>query len=137
MTLDETQDEIVAEFSSFDEWMDRYGYLIELGKSLAPMDPAHKSDEHVIKGCQSRVWVHAEPKNGTLVFHADSDAAITKGIVALLVRVLSGRTPEEIVDADLRFIDEIGLKENLSPTRSNGLVAMIQQMKLQAAARQQ
>lgn len=135
MTLDQVQDEIVAEFESFDEWMDRYAYLIELGKSLAPMDPQDKSDEHLIKGCQSRVWVRPEARDGTIVFHADSDAAITKGIIALLVRVLSGRTPQEIAQADLRFIDQIGLQENLSPTRSNGLLAMIQQMKRYAAGR--
>jgi len=134
-TLDEVQDDIVAEFESFDEWMDRYGYLIELGKTLPPMDPAYKTDAHLIKGCQSRVWVRPEPRDGTIVFQADSDAAITKGIIALLVRVLSGRPPQEIAAADLRFIDQIGLQENLSPTRSNGLLAMIQQMKRYAAER--
>jgi len=133
MTLDEAQDEIVAEFEAFDEWMDRYAYLIDLGKSLPPMDPEHKTDDYLIKGCQSRVWVYPEVANGSIVFQADSDAAITKGIIALLVRLLSGRTPEEIARADLRFIDQIGLKENLSPTRSNGLLAMIQQMKRYAA----
>ena len=132
-TLDEVQDEIVAEFSAFDEWMDRYAYLIDLGKSLSPMDPAQQTDANRIKGCQSQVWVYPQVRDGTIVFQADSDAAITKGIIALLVRVLSGRTPTEIAHADLRFIGEIGLQENLSPTRSNGLVAMIQQMKRYAA----
>lgn len=132
-TLDEVQDEIVAEFSAFDEWMDRYAYLIDLGKSLSPMDPAQQTDANRIKGCQSQVWVHPQVRDGTIVFQADSDAAITKGIIALLVRVLSGRTPAEIAHANLRFIGEIGLQENLSPTRSNGLVAMIEQMKRYAA----
>lgn len=132
-SLDEVQDEIVAEFSAFDEWMDRYSYLIELGKGLEPMDSTHKTDGNRIKGCQSQVWVYPERQDGAIVFQADSDAAITKGIVALLVRVLSGRTPEEIAHADLRFIGQIGLQENLSPTRSNGLVAMIAHMKRYAA----
>ena len=132
-SLDAVQDEIVAEFSAFDEWMDRYSYLIELGKGLEPMDPIHKTDSNRIKGCQSQVWVYPERQDGCIVFQADSDAAITKGIVALLMRVLSGRNPEEIAHADLRFIGEIGLQENLSPTRSNGLVAMIAHMKRYAA----
>lgn len=132
-SLDEVQDQIVAEFSAFDEWMDRYSYLIELGKGLEPMDPAHKTDGNRIKGCQSQVWVYPERRDAAIVFQADSDAAITKGIIALLVRVLSGRTPEEIARADLRFIGDIGLQENLSPTRSNGLVAMIAHMKRYAA----
>ncbi len=132
-SLDQVQDEIVAEFSAFDEWMDRYSYLIELGKSLEPMDPAHKTDGTRIKGCQSQVWVYPQRRDGVIYFEADSDAAITKGIIALLVRVLSGRSAEEIAGANLRFIEEIGLQENLSPTRSNGLVAMIQQMKRYAA----
>ena len=134
MTLNEIQDEIIEEFSIFDEWMDRYGYLIELGKSVPAIDVKFKTDQYVIKGCQSRVWVNAELKDGKIYFTADSDAIITKGIIALLIRVLSDRTPEEILAADLHFIDSIGLKENLSPTRANGLVAMIKQMKLFALA---
>lgn len=134
MTLEEIQDEIIDEFSVFDEWMDRYGYLIELGKSVPTIDVKYKTDQYVIKGCQSRVWVNAELKDGKVFFTADSDAIITKGIIALLIRVLSERSPEEIMNADLHFIDNIGLKENLSPTRANGLVAMIKQMKLFALA---
>ncbi|SDC77391.1 SufE family protein [Williamwhitmania taraxaci] len=134
MTLEEIQEEIIDEFSVFDEWMDRYGYLIELGKSVPAIDVKFKTDQYVIKGCQSRVWVNAELKDGKIYFTADSDAIITKGIIALLIRVLSDRSPEEILAADLHFIDSIGLKENLSPTRANGLVAMIKQMKLFALA---
>lgn len=134
MTLEKVQDEIIDEFSVFDQWMDRYGYLIELGKSVPAIDPKYKTDQYVIKGCQSRVWVNAELEDGTIKFTADSDAIITKGIIALLIRVLSGRTPDEIINSDLHFIDEIGLKENLSPTRANGLLAMIKQMKLYALA---
>ncbi len=134
MTLEKVQDEIIDEFSVFDQWMDRYGYLIELGKSVPAIDPKYKTDQYVIKGCQSRVWVNAEMEDGTIKFTADSDAIITKGIIALLIRVLSGRTPDEIINSDLHFIDEIGLKENLSPTRANGLLAMIKQMKLYALA---
>jgi cysteine desulfuration protein SufE len=136
MNLEELQNEIVDEFSIFDEWMDRYGYLIDLGKTLEPLDPSLKTEDHLIKGCQSQVWVVPQMQDGNIVFAADSDAAITKGIIALLVRVLSGRTPEEIANANLHFIDDIGLKENLSPTRSNGLVAMIKQMKDYARAHQ-
>lgn len=134
MTLEKVQDEIIDEFSVFDQWMDRYGYLIELGKSVPAIDPKYKTDQYVIKGCQSRVWVNAELEDGIIKFTADSDAIITKGIIALLIRVLSGRTPDEIINSDLHFIDEIGLKENLSPTRANGLLAMIKQMKLYALA---
>ena len=134
MTLEEIQEEIIDEFSVFDEWMDRYGYLIELGKSVPAIDVKFKTDQYVIKGCQSRVWVNAELKDGKVYFTADSDAIITKGIIALLIRVLSDRSPEEILAADLHFINSIGLKENLTPTRANGLVAMIKQMKLFALA---
>ena len=134
MTLEEIQAEIIDEFSVFDEWMDRYAYLIDLGKSVPAIDVKFKTDQYVIKGCQSRVWVNAELKDGKVYFTADSDAIITKGIIALLIRVLSERTPEEIMNADLHFIDNIGLKENLSPTRANGLLAMIKQMKLFALA---
>ena len=134
MTLNEIQDEIIDDFEFFDEWMDKYNYLIELGNQLEPLNPKHKNNEYLIEGCQSKVWLHAELDNGSVKFTADSDAIITKGIVALLVKVMSGRKPEEIKDADLYFIDRIGLKENLSPTRSNGLLAMMKQMKLYGLA---
>lgn len=134
MTLNEIQDEIIDDFELFDEWMDKYNYLIELGNQLEPLNPKHKNNEYLIEGCQSKVWLHAELDNGSVKFTADSDAIITKGIVALLVKVMSGRKPEEIKDADLYFIDRIGLKENLSPTRSNGLLAMMKQMKLYGLA---
>ncbi len=134
MTLNEIQDEIIDDFELFDDWMDKYNYLIELGNGLEPLNPKHKNNEYLIEGCQSKVWLHAELDNGSVKFTADSDAIITKGIVALLVKVMSGRKPEEIKDADLYFIDRIGLKENLSPTRSNGLLAMIKQMKLYGLA---
>lgn len=134
MTVQEVEDQIVEEFSIFDDWMDRYNYLIELSKDLPLIEEKEKNEQNVIKGCQSRVWVNAEYKNGLVHFTADSDAIITKGIIALLIRVLSDRTPQEILDNDLTFIDKIGLKENLSPTRANGLLAMIKQMKLYALA---
>jgi len=120
----------------FDDWMDRYQQLIDLGNDLSPIDEKKRTEQHLIKGCQSKVWIDAELTDGKLKFVADSDAIITKGIVALLIRVLNNRTPKEVIDADLYFIDKIGLKENLSPTRSNGLVAMIKQMKLYALAYQ-
>ncbi|MCD6565482.1 MAG: SufE family protein [Bacteroidales bacterium] len=134
MTLNEIQDEIIDDFELFDEWMDKYNWLIELGNRLEPINPKHKNNKNLIEGCQSKVWLHAELDNGKIMFTADSDAIITKGIVALLVKVMSGRKPEEIKDADLYFIDRIGLKENLSPTRSNGLLAMMKQMKLYGLA---
>lgn len=134
MTVQEVEDQIVEEFSLFDDWMDRYNYLIELSKDLPLIEEKEKNEQNVIKGCQSRVWVNAEYKNGKVHFTADSDAIITKGIIALLIRVLSDRTPQEILDNELTFIDKIGLKENLSPTRANGLLAMIKQMKLYALA---
>ncbi|MDP4189182.1 MAG: SufE family protein [Bacteroidota bacterium] len=134
MTLEQTQDEIIAEFELYSDWMDRYNYLIELSKDLPVIDAKMKTDEYAIRGCQSKVWLNAELKEGKIVFTADSNAIITKGIVALLIRVLSGRTPKEIMDCDLYFIDQIGLRQNLSPTRSNGLLAMIKQMKLYAIA---
>lgn len=136
MKIDEIQEEIVDEFSSIDDWMDRYNYLIELSSDLAPMDSAYKSDSYMIQGCQSRVWVNAEMVDGNVVYSADSDAIIAKGLIALLVRVLSGHTPEEILSSDLYFIDKIGMKENLTPTRANGLVSMIKQMKMYALAYQ-
>ncbi len=131
---DSKQEEIIEEFSIFDEWLDKYEYLISLGNSLPPMDPEHRTEKYLIHGCQSRVWVDARLEDGHMYFGADSDAIITKGIIALLIRVLDGRTPQEVLDTDLYFIDRIGLRENLSPTRSNGLVAMIKQMKMFALA---
>lgn len=136
MTINEAQDEIIGEFSVFDEWLDKYEYLIELSGSLPAIGEEHRNEQFLIRGCQSRVWVDAELRDGKIYFTADSDAVITKGIIALLIRVLSGRTPQEIVDSDLYFIDRIGLRENLSPTRANGLLAMIKQMKLYALAYQ-
>jgi len=134
MTLNEVQDSIIDDFSSFDDWMDRYQQLIELGKDLPPIDEKKRTDKYLIKGCQSKVWLDADLIDGKVQFTADSDAIITKGIVSLLIKVLTNRTPQEILDADLFFIDKIGLKENLSPTRSNGLVAMVKQMRMYALA---
>ncbi len=135
-SINDIQDEIIDEFSMFDDWMQRYEYMIELGKSLQLIDEQYKTDEYTIKGCQSKVWVFAELKNNTIDFTADSDAIITKGIIALLLRVFSGQHPKDILDADLYFIDKIGLKEHLSPTRANGLVSMIKQIRLYAVAYQ-
>ena len=134
MTIAETEHEIIDEFAMFDQWDDKYQYIIDLGKSLPPMDEQYKTDDRLIKGCQSRVWLYSELKDGNVVFHADSDAIITKGLVALMVRVLSGHAPQAIVDAPVDFIEKIGLKDHLSPTRSNGLLAMVKQMKLDALA---
>ena len=134
--IKDIQAEIVDEFSMFDDWMQRYEYMIELGKSLPLIDEKYKVEENLIKGCQSKVWVHAELKDKKLVFSADSDAIITKGIVAILIRAFSNQHPLEILEADTRFIDEIGLKEHLSPTRANGLVSMIKQLKMYAIAYQ-
>lgn len=132
MTINEIQDEIIDEFSSFDDWMDRYSLLIELGNDLQPFPEADRNEQNLIDGCQSKVWFTAEIEDGRVIFHGDSDAILVKGIVALLIRVLSGHTPKEIVDAELYFIDQINLREHLSPTRSNGLVAMLKQMRLYA-----
>ncbi|AEK24415.1 SufE family protein [Capnocytophaga canimorsus] len=129
MSIQEIQNEIVAEFSFFDDWMQRYEHMIELGKSLPLIEEQYKTDDYLIKGCQSKVWLFAQMKDGKVIYTADSDAIITKGIVALLVRVFSNQTPEAIVKADTKFIDEIGLKEHLSPTRANGLVSMLEEMK--------
>lgn len=131
---DTIQEEIIEEFAIFDEWLDKYDYLIELSQTLPAIATEHRTEEYVIKGCQSRVWVDARVEDGKVYYAADSDAIITKGIIALLIRVMNGRTPQEIVDMNLYFIDAIGLSENLSPTRSNGLVAMIKQMKMFALA---
>lgn len=133
-SLQHAQDAIIEEFAVYDDWMDKYNYLIEISKELPDMDEKYKMPENLIKGCQSRVWLNGEFENGRVVFTADSDAIITKGIVALLVRVLSGRTPDEILNTEMYFIDKIGLKENLSPTRANGLVSMIKQMRMYALA---
>ena len=129
MTITEIENEIIDEFSMFDEWMEKYEYLIELGKDLPLIDEVNKLDENLIKGCQSRVWLHAEHQDGIVVFTADSDAIITKGIISLLVRVFSGQKPEDILKCEMNFIKEIGLTDHLSPTRSNGLVSMVKQMK--------
>jgi cysteine desulfuration protein SufE len=136
MSIDKTQAEIVEEFSLFDDWMQRYEYMIDLGKSLPIIDPKYKTDDHIIKGCQSKVWVHADMEDDKVKFTADSDAIITKGIIAILIRAFSNHSPQEILNADTSFIDQIGLKEHLSPTRANGLVSMIKQIKLYALAYQ-
>ena len=134
MTINERQDEVIEDFSGLDDWMDRYQLLIDLGNDQEPLDPKYKTDQNLIDGCQSRVWLQADYDGHLLHFQAESDALIVKGIVALLIRVLSDSTPEEILAADLYFIDRIGLKDHLSPTRSNGLVAMIKQMRMYALA---
>lgn len=134
MKINDIQDEIIAEFSDFDDWMDRYQMLIDMGSEQPPLEDQYKTEQNLIDGCQSRVWLQADMVDGKLQFRAESDALIVKGIVALLVRVLSDHTPQEILDADLYFIDRIGLREHLSPTRSNGLGAMLKQMKMYALA---
>ncbi|MGB5645534.1 SufE family protein [Muriicola sp.] len=136
MKIQEIQQEIVEEFSMFEDWMQRYEYMIELGKSLPLVKEEYKTEDNIIKGCQSKVWVHAELEGENLVFTADSDAIITKGIIAILIRTFSHQKPQDIIDAGTDFIDEIGLKEHLSPTRANGLVSMIKQLKLYAVAYQ-
>lgn len=134
MTINEQQDEIIADFEFFGDWMDKYEYIIQLGKELPIIDEKYKVDENLIRGCQSRVWLHADYREGKLLFTADSDAVITKGLVSLVIKVLSGHTPKEIADADVYFIDAIGLRNHLSPTRSNGLLSMLKQIKLYALA---
>jgi SufE protein probably involved in Fe-S center assembly len=134
MTINEQQDEIISEFSDFEDWMDRYQMLIDMGNDQQSLNEKYKTEENLIDGCQSRVWLQCDVKDGQLVFTAESDALIVKGIVTLLIRVLSGHTPDEILNADLYFIEKIGLKEHLSPTRSNGLLAMIKQMRMYALA---
>ena len=134
MNIKEIQNEIVSEFSMFDDWMERYEYIIELGKGLPIIEAQFKTEDNIIKGCQSKVWVHAEEKDGKVVFSADSDAILTKGIIAILIRAFSNQTPAAILEANTDFIDEIGLKEHLSPTRANGLVSMIKQIKMYALA---
>ncbi len=135
MTINETQDRIIEEMSELDDWMDRYAYIIDLGNALPPIDEKYKTPEHLIEGCQSRVWLNAElDADGKVIYTADSDAIIVKGIISMLIEVLSGHTPQEIIDADLYFIPAIGLSEHLSPTRSNGLLAMVKQMRMYAVA---
>jgi cysteine desulfuration protein SufE len=137
MSIAETEQEIIEEFEIFDDWMQKYEHLIDLGKSLPMIDEKHRTDDRLIKGCQSRVWMHSGLKDGKVIYTADSDAIITKGMVALMIRVLSDHTPDEIIGADLGFVDKIGLTKHLSPTRSNGLLSMIKQMKLDAFAYKQ
>ena len=134
MTINEQQDEVIEEFEGFTDWMDKYQMLIDLGNDLEPLDPKYKTEQNLIDGCQSRVWLQADYRDGRIVFTADSDALITKGIIALLIQVLSGHTPKEIAGADLYFIDRIGLKDHLSPTRSNGLLSMVKQIRMYALA---
>ncbi len=132
MTINEAQDAIVEEFGDFDDWMDKYQLLIDLGNEQQPLDEKYKTEQNLIEGCQSRVWLQADEADGKVVFQAESDALIVKGIIALLIKVLSGHTPDEILNADLYFIEKIGLREHLSPTRSNGLLAMVKQMRMYA-----
>ena len=134
MTTEQIQQEIIDEFSAFDDWMDKYQMIIDLGNELPPLDAAYKTEDNLIDGCQSRVWLHAELKDGLLRFEADSDAIITKGLIGLLIRVLSNQTPKDILACDVHFIDEIGLTQHLSPTRSNGLLSMLKQIKTYALA---
>ncbi len=134
MTINEAQDEVIEEFSDFTDWMDKYQLLIDLGNEQQPLDQKYKTEDNLIDGCQSRVWLQADYRDGRIYFTAESDALIVKGIIALLIRVLSGNTPQEILDADLYFIDRIGLKDHLSPTRSNGLLAMVKQIRMYALA---
>ncbi len=133
-TINEIQDEIIDEFSMFGDWMDKYGLLIDLGNALEPLDEVYKTQQNLIEGCQSKVWLQADVVDGKVIFQGESDAILVKGIVSLLINVLSGHSPKEILDTELYFIDQIGLKEHLSPTRSNGLVAMVKQMKMYALA---
>jgi cysteine desulfuration protein SufE len=134
MTIEQVQQEIIEEFSVYSDWMDKYGYLIELGNDLKELDPKEKIDQNLIRGCQSRVWLVAEMEDGKINFRGESDAVIVKGLVALLLRVVSGRTPKELIENNLHFIDDLGLKQHLSPTRSNGLLAMVKQIRLYAVA---
>lgn len=134
MTINELQDEVIAEFSDFDDWMDRYQLLIDLGNEQEPLDEKYKTEQNLIEGCQSRVWLQAAEVGGKVIFKAESDALIVKGIIALLIKVVSGHTPDEILNSELYFIDRIGLKDHLSPTRSNGLLSMVKQMRMYALA---
>ena len=134
MTIEETQQDIIDEFSDMEDWMDKYAYIIDLGNAVPPIDEKYRTPAHLIEGCQSRVWLNAELEDGKVTFTADSDAIIVKGIISLLIKVLSGHTPDEILESDLHFINAIGLAEHLSPTRSNGLAAMVKQMRMYALA---
>ena len=134
MTINELQDNVIEEFSAFDDWMDKYALLIDLGNSLPPLEEKYKTESNLIEGCQSRVWLQADYKDGKIIFKGESDAVIVKGIVSLLINIMSDHTPQEILDTDLYFIEKIGLKEHLSPTRSNGFVAMVKQMRMYALA---
>lgn len=134
MTIEEIQEQIIEEFSALEEWMDKYNHLIEMGKEIPLIDPRNRTDQYLIQGCQSRVWLDAQLEESKITYRADSDAIITKGIAAMLIRVLSGHTPDEILRSELHFIDKVGLREHLSPTRSNGLVSMLKQMKYYALA---
>jgi cysteine desulfuration protein SufE len=136
VTIKDIQNDIIDEFSMFDDWMQRYEYMIDLGKSLPLIDDQYKTEDNIIKGCQSKVWVHAKMEDEKIIFTADSDAIITKGIIAILIRVFSNQQPKDIIEAETNFIDDIGLKEHLSPTRANGLVSMIKQIKMYALAYQ-
>ena len=133
-TINELQDEVIEDFSDFDDWMDKYQLLIDLGNEQEALNPEYKTDQNLIDGCQSRVWLQADMEDGKIIFQAESDALIVKGIIALLIKVVSGHTPDEILESDLYFIEKIGLKEHLSPTRSNGLLAMVKQMRMYALA---
>lgn len=133
-TINELQNEVIEEFSDFEDWMDKYQLLIDLGNEQEPLDPQYKTDQNLIEGCQSRVWLQADMEGGKIIFQAESDAVIVKGIIALLIKVVSGHTPDEILESELYFIDKIGLKDHLSPTRSNGLLAMVKQMRMYALA---
>ncbi len=133
-TINELQDEVIEEFNEFDDWMDKYQLLIDLGNEQPPLEEKYKTEQNLIEGCQSRVWLQADLIDGKIIFQAESDALIVKGIIALLIRILSNHTPQEILDADLYFIDQVGLKEHLSPTRSNGLVSMVKQIRMYALA---
>ena len=133
-TINELQDEVIEEFSDFEDWMDKYQLLTDLGNEQEPLNPEYKTDQNLIEGCQSRVWLQADMEDGKIIFQAESDALIVKGIIALLIKVVSGHTPDEILESDLYFIEKIGLKEHLSPTRSNGLLAMVKQMRMYALA---
>ena len=134
MTINELQNHVIEEFADFDDWMDKYALLIDLGNSLPPLEDKYKTESNLIEGCQSRVWLQADYEDGKILFKGESDAVIVKGIVSLLINIISGHTPQEILDTDLYFIEKIGLKEHLSPTRSNGLVAMVKQMRMYALA---
>lgn len=134
MTINEAQDQVIEEFGDFDDWMDKYQLLIDLGNEQVPLDEKYKTEQNLIEGCQSRVWLQADEVDGKVIFQAESDALIVKGIIALLIKIVSGHTPDEILNSDLYFIEKIGLKEHLSPTRSNGLLAMVKQMRMYALA---